>query len=62
MKNINIVINFDAKKFNSLLESATENFIQMESESIHKVNIEKCLSYYGSALLIYNQSLIKSSI
>ena len=62
MKNINVTINFDVKKFNALLESATEFFMQMESESIHDVDIEKCLSDYASALLTYNQTLIKSSI
>ena len=59
MKNIPVTLIVDTKKLNGLIESATENFIEMESNSLHEVDIEACLQSYISALLLYNQTLFK---
>ena len=59
MKNIPVTLIIDTKKLNVLLESATENLIEMESNSLHEVDIEACLQSYISALLLYNQTLFK---
>ena len=59
MKNIPVTLINDTKKLNTLIERATESFIEMESNSLHKVDIEACLQSYISALLLYNQTLFK---
>ena len=40
-------------------QRAIENFAEMESNSLHEVDIEACLQSYISALLTYNQTLFK---
>ena len=59
MKNIPVTLIIDTKKSNTLIERAIENFIEMESNSLHEVDIEACLQSYISAALIYNQTLFK---
>ena len=59
MKNIYVTLTVDTKKLNTLIERAIENFAEMESNSLHKVDIESCLQSYISALLLYNQTLFK---
>ncbi|UQS93170.1 neck protein [Acinetobacter phage Brutus] len=41
------------------IENATESFIEMESKSLHNVDIEDCIADYISALLIFDQTLIE---
>ena len=59
MKNIITTLTIDTKKLNTLIERAIENFAEMESNSLHEVDIEACLQSYTSALLLYNQTLFK---
>ena len=59
MKNIPVTLIIDAKKLNTLIERAIENLIEVESNSLHEVDIEACLQSYISALLLYNQTLFK---
>ena len=59
MKNIIATLTVDTKKLNTLIECAIENFAEMESNSLHEVDIEVCLQSYISALLTYNQTLFK---
>ena len=59
MKNIHATLIIDTKKLNTLIERAIENLIEMESNSLHEVDIEVCLQSYISALLLYNQTLFK---
>ena len=59
MKNIPVTITIDTKKLNTLIERAIENLIEMESNSLHEVDIEACLQSYISAASIYNQTLFK---
>ena len=59
MKNIHATLTIDTKKLNILIERAIENLTEMESNSLHEVDIEACLQSYISALLIYNQTLFK---
>ena len=59
MKNIPVTLVIDTKKLNTLIECAIENFIEMESNSLHEADIEACLQSYISALLLYNQTLFK---
>lgn len=59
MKNIPVTIIIDTKKLNILIERAIENLVEMESNSLHEVDIEACLQSYISALLLYNQTLFK---
>lgn len=59
MKNIPVTITIDTKKLNTLIERAIENLTEMESNSLHEVDIEACLQSYISALLLYNQTLFK---
>ena len=62
MKNIHATLIVDTKKLNTLIERAIENFIEMESSSLHEVDMEACLQSYISALLLYNQTLFKAVI
>lgn len=62
MRNIKATLTLDAKKLHELIESASENFMEMESNSIHEANVSDCLNDYVSALLIYNQTLFKLNI
>ena len=59
MKNIIATLTVDTKKLNTLVEMAIENLAEMESNSLHEVDIEACLQSYISALLTYNQTLFK---
>ena len=59
MKNIHATIIIDTSKLNSLIERAIDNLAEMESNSLHEVDIEACLQSYISALLLYNQTLFK---
>ena len=59
MKNIYATLTIDTKKLNTLIERAIENFAEMESSSLHDVDIEVCLQSYISSLLTYNQTLFK---
>ena len=59
MKNIPVTITINTKKLNTLIERAIENFIEMESSSLHEVDMEASLQSYISALLLYNQTLFK---
>ena len=59
MKNIIATLAVDTKKLNTLVEMAIENLAEMESNSLHEVDIEACLQSYISALLTYNQTLFK---
>ena len=59
MKNIPVTITIDTKKLNTLIERAIENLAEMESNSLHEVDIEACLQSCISALLLYNQTLFK---
>ena len=59
MKNIIATITVDTRKLNTLIECAIENLAEMESNSLHEVDIEACLQSYISALLLYNQTLFK---
>ena len=59
MKNIIATLAVDTKKLNTLVEMAIENLAEMESNSLHEVDIEACLQSYISAALIYNQTLFK---
>ena len=59
MKKIYATLTIDTKKLSALIERAVENFIEMESNSLHEVDIKACLDCYISALLTYNQTLFK---
>jgi len=59
MKNIPVTLIIDTKKLNILIERAIENLVEMESNSLHEVDIKACLQSYISALLLYNQTLFK---
>lgn len=39
MKNIHATLTIDTKKLNTLIERAIENFIEMESNSLHEYAI-----------------------
>ena len=49
----------DSDKLNKLLESAIDNFKDMEANHLHNVDLEKCVSDYISAVLIFNQGIFK---
>ena len=59
MKNIIATLTVDTKKLNALIERAIENLAEMESNSLHEVDIEACLQSYIYALLLYNETLFK---
>ena len=46
MKKIYATLTIDTNKLNALIERAVENFIEMESNSLHEVDIEACLQSY----------------
>lgn len=59
MKNIIAILTIDSNKLNNLIDSAADNFLEMELDSHHEVGIKACLDCYISALLLYNQTLFK---
>ena len=59
MKSIIATLTVDTKKLNTLIERAIENFAEMETNSLHDVDIKNCLDCYISSLLTYNQTLFK---
>lgn len=44
------------------LEKAIDTFKDLESKSLHDVDIELCIKDYISALLIFDQTLFESKI
>ncbi len=59
MKKCKLVLRIDSEKLKNLLESAVDNFKDMEANHLHNVDLRKCLDDYISALLIFNQSVFK---
>ena len=59
MKSCKLILRIDSEKLNKLLESAIDNFKDMEANHLHDVDLEKCVSDYISAVLIFNQSVFK---
>lgn len=57
MAKFKVLIKLDSNKLYQLLESAIDNFKQMESNHLFDVDLEKCSKDYVSALMIYNQTL-----
>ena len=49
----------DSDKLKKLLESAIDNFNDMEANHLHDVDLRKCLDDYISAVLIFNQGIFK---
>ena len=59
MKNIIAILTVDSNRLNNLIDHAADNFLEMQLDSHHEVDIKSCLDCYISALLTYNQTLFK---
>ena len=59
MKSCKLILRIDSEKLNKLLESAIDNFKDMEVNQLHDVDLEKCVSDYINAVLIFNQGIFK---
>ena len=59
MKSCKLILRIDSEKLNKLLESAIDNFKDMEANCLHDVDLEKCVGDYISAVLIFNHGIFK---
>jgi hypothetical protein len=57
-----MIMVLDSQKLFNLTEKAVDNFKDMESKQLNNVDLKKCIDDYMRALLIYNQTMWKTTL
>lgn len=57
-----MIMILDSQKLFDLTEKAVDNFKEMESKQLNNVDLKKCIDDYMRAILIYNQTMWKTSL
>lgn len=57
-----MIMILDSQKLFDLTEKAVENFKDMEAKHLGSVDLKKCIDDYMKALLIYNQTMWKTTL
>ena len=52
----------DSQKLFKLTEKAVDNFKDMEARQLNNIDLEKCINDYIKAVLIYNQTMWKTTL
>lgn len=57
-----MIMILDSQKLFNIIEKAVENFKDMEARQLNNVDLEKCINDYIKAVLIYNQTMWKTTL
>ena len=57
-----MIMILDSQKLFNLTEKAIDNFKDMEARQLNNVDLKKCIDDYMKALLIYNQTMWRTSL
>lgn len=54
-----MILSINTEKLNTYLESAIDNFKNMEANVLHDVDLKKCVDDYIAAILICDRNLFE---
>lgn len=57
-----MIMILDSQKLFNLTEKAVDNFKDMEARQLNNIDLEKCINDYIKAVLIYNQTMWKTTL